>query len=148
MDKIKKVADVLIFNNQAQLALQLRATHDKSFPAHWDFSAAGGIKEGEDPEVAVKREAFEELGVSINPIPIGIESHSYRKWNSEDIKQVEIYFFKAAHNGPFKPDPKEVDQVCFFNLVTIEEMLRSGEKFHPEFEWAWDQGIIHNQISF
>ena len=56
MKKNKASAVVLVFNSENNLALQLRAAHDDSYPGHWDFSAAGGIEAHETLVDAAIRE--------------------------------------------------------------------------------------------
>jgi len=63
MTEYKKSSGVLVFNNKGELALQLRAAKDDSFPSHWDFSAGGGINAGEDNKLSAQREVKEELGI-------------------------------------------------------------------------------------
>lgn len=134
--KEKKSAVVLVFNSKNQLALQLRAADDSSYPLHYDFSAAGGIDEGEDQKHAAVRELREELGIDGLPDLIG-------EYQFEDEKIVDtLYVFRLIYDGHFSPDPKEVDDVKFFSLLEIEQMLMSGDKFHPEFPFLWNMGII------
>ena len=59
----KKGAVVIISNDKDSIVLQLRAAHDNSFPSHWDFSAGGGVENGEDERQSIEREIKEELGV-------------------------------------------------------------------------------------
>lgn len=138
----KKSAAVLIFNNKSQLALQLRAAHDKSFPSHWDFSAGGGIDPGESNKQAAERELREELGVSAPLEFVAQEHYSYPAWNFPNTREVDLSIYKAHHNGPFKIDPNEIKKAGFFSLEKIGEMIESGVKFHPEFVLSWNKGII------
>lgn len=134
--KHKRSSVILVFNKKGELALQLRSAQDTSYPLHWDFSAAGGIDPGEDSKDAALRELFEELGIKAEVESIGEET--YRDENAQD----ELYIYKAYHDGPFSPDFTEVKEVKFFRLDKIEDMLKSGAKFHPEFPFLWDKGII------
>lgn len=134
----KKSAVVLIFNDLGDLALQLRSSTDSKYAHHWDFSAAGGIEDGEDPLAADVRETKEEIGVSIKPEMIG--EILYEDKRGQDY----LYLYKAVHNGPFEVDGVEVEKVEFFSLEQIESMLDNREKFHPEFPYVWKKGIIKN----
>lgn len=142
MIEYKKSADVLIFNDKGELALQLRALNDKSFPLHWDFSAGGGIDGEEDPKFAAEREVFEELGVKVDVEFISKEHFTYPAWDPTLTRETDVFIYITHHNGPFHPDPKEVEKVEFFRLDKIKEMMESGGKFHPEFVLTWNKGII------
>lgn len=134
----KESAIVLVFNSNNELLLQLRAADDDSFPSHWDFSAGGGIDDGGDPKISAERELTEELGITAPVEPIGREECTYPAWNPANTRAAVLYLFKTSHEGPFKPDPKEVQKVEFFSFDQIDQMLASGEKFHPEFMYVWN----------
>lgn len=132
----RKSSVVLVFNDKNELALQLRAATDTSYPSHWDFSAAGGIKDGEDPLDAANRELEEEIGIHGKLEPVG--EVSYVDERGEDY----LYIYKMRHNGSFNLDPNEVDDERFFALAVIASMIQAGEKFHPEFIFVWNKGVI------
>lgn len=134
--KNKKSSVILVFNDKKELALQLRAAHDKSYPLHWDFSAAGGIEENEDHKNAAIRELKEELGIEGEIEFIG--EVLYQSGGETD----NLYIYKTTYNGQFSPNPNEVERIQFFSMDKIKEMIESGEKFHPEFLYVWNKGII------
>lgn len=138
----KRSAIVLIFNTQGELALQLRAANDDSFPSHWDFAAGGGIDEGENEQEAAERELREELGVEAKTEFIAYKKYTYPAWKPGVMREVELWIYEAQYDGPFTPDPNEVEKAGFFNLDEIEKMMESGERFHPEFKLAWEDGLI------
>jgi len=148
MVEYKNSTNVLIFNDAGELALQLRSANDDLFPSYWDFSAGGGIDEGEDSKLAAEREAMEELGIQVTVEPVGEEHFQYPGWDPSVIREVDLHIFKARHNGPFKPDLKEVDKVQFFSLNEIQDMIDSGAKFHPEFLLLWKKGIIQSSQNY
>jgi isopentenyldiphosphate isomerase len=138
----KKSSATMIFNDQGELALQLRAAHDDSFPSHWDFSAGGGIDSGEDEKASAEREVKEELGVETSTEFVAQEHFTYPAWKPDTSREADLWIYRAHHNGPFSPDSNEVDDVRFFPLDAIKRMMESGEKFHPEFVLAWEKGLI------
>ena len=103
---------------------------------HWDFSSAGGIEPGEDHKNAAIRELREELGIKAPLEYIGEELYK------DEPCTDQLFIYKTVHNGPFKLDPVEVEDVRFFTKEQIENMLNSGVKFHPEFSFVWNKGII------
>lgn len=144
MTEYKKSSGILVFNDKGELALQLRAAGDNSFPFHWDFSAGGGIEPREDDELSAERELKEELGIDAKVQFIAQEHFTYPAWTPSVTREADLFIYKTYHNGPFNPDPREVDKVEFFKLETIKEMIESGQKFHPEFILSWNKGIIKN----
>lgn len=136
IEKIKSTG-VIIFNTKGEMLIQLRASNDNSFPLHWDFAAGGGIDEGEDSQEAAEREVMEELGVKAE-IHFIIEEHiTYTAWQSEITREGHLFLYKAEHDGPFDPDPHELDDVQFFTIEEIDKMIVSKDKFHPEFLLTW-----------
>lgn len=129
---MEKFVAVLIFNTQGEMAWQLRAAKDDSYALHWDFSAGGGIDEGEDAQQSAPRELQEELGITV-PNLVYLGEHIV----CDEIQKTEelMFLFKATHNGPFNPDPKEVEHVEFFSPAFIEQMLQDGSKIHPTFKY-------------
>ncbi|MDP2168197.1 MAG: NUDIX domain-containing protein [Thermodesulfovibrionales bacterium] len=55
-----RVALIMLYDRQKRLLLQHRTEDARIMPGYWAFFG-GGIKDGETPEEAVRREAFEEL---------------------------------------------------------------------------------------
>lgn len=66
--KIRNVAFVILYDDENRILIQHRTDNAPLYPSYWGFFG-GGIKENETPEVAVKREALEELNYKlINPL--------------------------------------------------------------------------------
>lgn len=135
-DSADKSAVILVFNSKGDLALQLRSATDSKYPHHWDFSAAGGIEEGEDPQDAAQRELKEEIGIDAELQSIG--EILYQDEKGKDY----LYLYRTTYDGSFESDGVEVEKVEFFSLRNIKSMLVNGEKFHPEFPFLWEKGII------
>jgi len=134
--KRRSSAITLIYNEQGDLALQLRAAHDDSYPSHWDFSAGGGIDEGEDPHTAAVRELQEELGITCGIEYIGKEVYM------DEYCVDQLYMYRTTYSGPFKLNNNEVADLVFFSPLKIQEMIDANEKFHPELRTLWKQGLI------
>jgi isopentenyldiphosphate isomerase len=142
MEEYKKSSSIMVFNDEGKLLLQLRAPDDDSFPLHWDFSAGGGIEKGEDEKFSAKRELQEELGIKTEIDFVTKEQCTYPAWIPNTTRVVDLWLYIACHNGPFHPDSTEVDRVEFFTIETIAQMIKSGHKFHPEFIFAWNKGLV------
>jgi len=57
---------IWIYDDNAEVLMQLRSKNKKSFPGVWDVSVAGHIAAGESPEETAVRGEKEEIGVDIS----------------------------------------------------------------------------------
>lgn len=81
---VRRVVRVLVFNNNRELFLQLRAPDSKSFPSHWDVSAGGHVDVGETDDHAAVRELAEEIGITGVP-----------------LEKIDRYYFEEEEKGKF-----------------------------------------------
>ena len=140
------VVDILIYNDEGELALQKRAAGDKSFPDHWDFSAGGHIDENENSADAASRELSEGLGI-VGALSFVDQEHvQYSGWKPNVQREVDVAIYKMIHNGPFEINPKEVKEIGFFKLETIQKMIDNGDKFHLEFLLVWEKGLCSHGV--
>lgn len=87
----------------------------------------GHVRYGEDYIDAAKREMNEELGLDIE-----LEF----KWKDyyTDERGIKRFLgtFIGHYDGPFRLNPREVEKIEYFSLEIIQQMIDSGDKFHPE----------------
>ncbi|MCX6819069.1 MAG: NUDIX domain-containing protein [Candidatus Aenigmarchaeota archaeon] len=135
-----RIVHVLIFNSKGEMALHLRSRHKSFCPQHWSTPVGGHVQSGESYEEAALRESEEEL--DIKP-----ELKFFYKdiYNANRIKKF-LVTFRAVFDGPFMVNPLEVEKVEFFNLGKIQEMINSGEKFHPELLFLLKKHFGINKI--
>jgi len=62
--KLHPVIHLHVFNSKGELYLQKRPEWKDIQPGKWDTSVGGHVDLGESVEIALKREAQEELGIS------------------------------------------------------------------------------------
>lgn len=134
-----------IFNDKGQLFLQKRSANKDVQPNKWDSSVAGHIDLGETPDIAVLREAYEEMGIkSIDPIFI-------TKYIIETDNEIELsYCYYAIYNGEFNFDNDEVSDGKFWNIDDIKSNLRNGTftvNFESDFLLFLKKGLpkVENQ---
>jgi isopentenyldiphosphate isomerase len=123
-----RITHVLVFDDSGRMALQLRSKNVSFCPLHWCTSSGGHVLSGESYEQSASREMQEEIGIKAALSFMAKDLYTYRERNLSKF----LVTFKSSHNGPFNPDPKEVDAVKFFSLGQIQEMIDNDEKFSPE----------------
>ena len=122
------VVHLHIFNNDGHLLLQKRSPNKDIQPGKWDTAVGGHVDYGETTEEALRREVLEELGIT------DFEAKQIGKYIFEsDIEKELVNSYKAVHNGPFTPNPEELDECRFWPISEIDENLGKGV-FTPNFE--------------
>lgn len=113
----------VIFNEQGQLLL-CKHTYRRLHP--WGLPG-GGLKPGEEPLQAIKRELFEETGLSIQQARLLLAE------NSNEFHNVSLTYLCTGLGGTFVPSD-EVSSIQYFDTdklpdffpehgVTIEKAL-------------------------
>lgn len=125
---LHRIVHIFVFNTEGKMALQLRAKRLFFAPDHWCTSAAGHVSAGETAEFAAYREYEEELGCPADTL----EFFNKDFYSAENRPDKFLCTYKIISDGPFNPDPHEVQRVEYFTLDEIRDMIDNGEKFHPE----------------
>jgi isopentenyldiphosphate isomerase len=133
-----RIVHVLVFDSKGRLALQQRSAKNKFLPLYWGTSSGGHVRAGESYQEAGTREMREELNL-FTPIEFLYQGIYIDLLKSGFKKQ--IWVFKTYANGPFKIDPAEGENIHFFSLVEIQEMLEKKEKFMPELLWILENNF-------
>ena len=122
------VVHLHILNERGEIYLQKRSMKKDIQPGKWDTAVGGHIDYGEEVEVALKREAREELGIT------GFEYSLVTKYLFEsEIERELINCYKTIYNGSISPDLDEVDEGRFWSFDEI--MTNVGKNiFTPNFE--------------
>jgi isopentenyldiphosphate isomerase len=124
------VVHCVVTDRSGQLLLQLRSRHKDVQPGKWDTSVGGHVDPGETIEEALRRELREELGLVPEP---GGPEFLYRYVMRSEIETELVHTFRLTSEGPFRPDPNEIDEIRFWTHAEIEARLGSGV-FTPNFE--------------
>ena len=126
------VVHMHVINNNKSILLQKRPDSKQIQPGKWDTAVGGHISAGETLDQALKKEAFEE---------IGLENFSARlfktyKWESEIEKEL-VYLFLTRDFKNIKVHTEEVVEVRFW---TKKQILRNLGKniFTPNLEFELD----------
>ena len=122
------VVHLHIFNKAGDLYLQKRSMSKDIQPGKWDTAVGGHIDYGESVEEALRREVREELGI------MSFEPTFMKRYVFESIVEKElVHTFRTIYEGPFDPDPEELDDGRFWSLQEIKDNLGKGV-FTPNFE--------------
>lgn len=122
------VVHLHVFNSDGELYLQKRPQWKDIEPNKWDTAVGGHIGFGEDIDTALKREAYEE---------IGIKDFSYKQIGcyvfESEIEKELVYVHIAYYDGVIKPDVEELSDGRFWSHEDIFENIGKGV-FTPNFE--------------
>ncbi len=136
----RRIVHVLIFNSEGKMALQMRSKHKSFRPEYWCTSVGGHVRFGENYKEAAIREMQEEIGIEKEPEFLG--KHHCSDGNGQEMF---LSVFKLVFGGPFQINPEEVERIEFFSMDVIDEMIKNGEKFHPELLFLLKRFYANNE---
>lgn len=127
---------LLVFHPDGRLLLQKRSATKDTCPGLWDSSVGGHVGAGEDPFVSVLRETREELGIELRPDQLEFAAEHVVDLPG-DTDRERVLCWTTLHEGPFDPDPVELDCIGWFTRPEIDRMLERGV-CTPNFRVQWD----------
>ncbi|HHJ40533.1 MAG: hypothetical protein AXA67_10340 [Methylothermaceae bacteria B42] len=127
---------LLVFNSKSEVLLQKRSRQKAVKPGFWDSTAAGHVDAEEDYDQCVLREVKEELGIQLPEIP-----HKAFKIPASQTTGMEFcQVYTAIHQGPFQPNPEEIEQLRWFTPEQIKQWLaQGGEGLTNTVQFIFDQ---------
>lgn len=120
---IHRAVGVAIINLKREVLLQKRSRTKDLYPGFYTLAVTGHALRRETYLDAAQREVREELRIS-------------RKLNFKFLKKIIIPYEKETHmcvlfitkdEGPFNPDPREIESVKFFSEDEIRKKLAKGK---------------------
>lgn len=121
------VVHLHVFNSKGELYLQKRPEWKDIQPGKWDTSVGGHVDLGESIDIALNREAREELGIAdFNP-----ERLTHYVFESEREKEL-VFSFRTTIDGDISPSD-ELDGGRFWSMDDIRQNIGKGI-FTPNFE--------------
>jgi isopentenyldiphosphate isomerase len=137
---------VMLFDSLGRLVLQRRHSSKLTYPGCWDLSASGHVEESDYPDprapdadldavydaVAV-RELEEELGVRAELARLGTFGPE------PGIHYEHFVLYRGAHDGPYRAQESEVEEVRAFTAAEYDALAASGAKMTHSLAWlvAW-----------
>lgn len=125
-----RIVHVLVFNNQGEIALQLRSKTKSFCPGCWSTSVGGRVQSGESYVEAAIREMKEEIGIELKLEKIADDL--YIDPNHNGLKMFQR-IYKTKYNQPISNNDPDIERFEYKSLGEIQRMVDNGEKFHPEF---------------
>jgi isopentenyldiphosphate isomerase/intracellular septation protein A len=133
------VVHLQVFNSKGYIWLQKRPLDKLVQPGKWDSAVGGHISFGEDLETALKREAYEEIG--LKDFKAGYLGKY--KWDT-DLESELVYYFISYDYQKIRLHSEEVLEGKFWSPDQIERGLGKGI-FTPNFEYEFN--LIKTQKS-
>ena len=134
------VVHLHVVNNNKAILLQKRPMSKLIQPGKWDTAVGGHISAGETLEQALKKEAFEEIGL----VDFSAKLVKTYKWEPE-VEAELVYMFVTHDFKNFKVHSDEVEEARFWTKNQIENNLGKGiftPNFEIEFELLKEMKVI------
>ncbi|MCX8027956.1 MAG: NUDIX domain-containing protein [Thermodesulfovibrionales bacterium] len=138
---LHKVVHVIVVNDAGELLLQKRSLNKDVAAGLWDTSVGGHVDIGESIESALIRETEEEIGV----IPERLD-YLYSYIHSNEYESELVYTYLLKHNGPFRYNIEEIDELRFWNLDDIRANIKTGI-FSPNFITEFEKYTHHISLT-
>lgn len=132
------VVHLHVFNTNGDLFLQKRPAWKDIQPNKWDTAVGGHIDFGENTDMALRREAKEELDIS-DFTPERLGEYVFESSCEKEL----VYSFKTTYERTITTNEKELESGRFW---TMEEISRNLGKdiFTPNFELEFNKLIKCN----
>jgi isopentenyldiphosphate isomerase len=122
------VVHMHVINPGKSVLLQKRPETKLIQPGKWDTAVGGHISAGETVEEALKKEAFEEIGLT------GFSARQLMVYTWEsDVEAELVYLFLTHDSNNYRLHSEEVTEAKFWTKKQIETNLGCGI-FTPNFE--------------
>ena len=125
--RLHPVVHLHVYNGRGEVYLQKRPDWKTIQPGKWDTAVGGHIDLGENIELALKREAGEELGIE-DFIPEQVAKYVFES----EVERELIFVFKTVYDGEILPTD-ELDGGRFWPMAELVESMGKGV-FTPNFE--------------
>lgn len=129
------VVHLHVFNSDGKLYLQKRPAWKDIQPDRWDTACGGHVDYGEEINQALKREVFEELGIT------DYEATFIKHYVFESSVERELVnVFITTYDGDIHPSSDELAGGRFWSAADINANIGKGV-FTPNFEREYKEII-------
>lgn len=133
-----RIVHVLVFNNDGEMALQIRSKTKSFAPGYFSTSVGGYVLAGESYEEAAIREAKEELGLKLDQSDLEVIGDDHYVDDTNNCMFIRT-FRAGPYDGPFEVDQEEVESVIFKPVSEVHELMRGEGQFHPELKYILEK---------
>ncbi len=137
-----RIVHVFVINDNNEVYLQKRSDEVSYMPGAWCTSAGGHVLSGETYEQAARRELDEELGIKPNILFSVGSKFVFRIADQDRFIRV---FVTLASDIPTQSN-KEVSGGEFLAKEKAEQIIKSGEKIHPQLAPCFDLLLLDDQM--
>jgi len=131
-----RAVHLLVFNECGDLFLQKRSLLKDTAAGKWCTSCSGHVDAGEDYDVAVLREAGEEIGLYLATVP---ERLFYLDACPETGNEF-VWVYRVESEGPFDLDPYEVEEGIWRSVSWIDQAIEDEPTaFAGSFCYLWNE---------
>ena len=126
------VVHLHVFNSKGDIYLQRRPEWKDIQPGKWDTAVGGHVDYGETPEVALRREVREELGIT-DFTPEFVDKYVFDSKREREL----VYVNRTTYDGEIHPSTEELDGGRFWTMQEIREAIGKGvltPNFESEFQ--------------
>lgn len=124
------VVHLHVYNSRGELFLQKRPEWKDIQPGKWDTAVGGHIDYGEDVATALKREVYEELGIT------DFEPEFLMRYVFESARERELVnVYRTIYDGEILPSD-ELDGGRFWKAEEISSAI-GKDLLTPNFEQEW-----------
>ena len=129
------VVHLHVFNKQGELYLQKRPEWKDIQPGKWDTAVGGHIDLGESVEIALKREAMEELNI-VDFTPEKLSQYVFKSDRESEL----VFSYKTVYDEAITPSG-ELDGGRFWTKEEIHASIGKGI-FTPNFESEYQRVFL------
>ena len=150
-DLLLNAVQLWLFNDKNELLIQRRSKSKEVDSGKIDVSTSGHVKQGETPDEAIYREAFEEIGLTKGELvncrlkPIGQIHVDFRKIGKKGNYLINEYVAITKKEAEdFKLQKDEVDDVAYIDFEIFKRAIKYGTPSIriPNVEPIWE--VIEN----
>ncbi len=118
-----RTAHVVVRSSDGRILLQRRSLDKDVQPGRWDTAVGGHLAHGESFEQAARREMAEEIGLTDGPEPQPLFDMAI----TNDIESEMTRVFTVVSDGPFIPQPEEVDELRLWSVGELSNAIGTGQ---------------------
>ncbi len=135
--RLHRAFSLYIVDASGAVLLQRRAAQKPLWPGFWSNSCCSHPRTGEVIESAVRRRAFEELGLHVDPTFLYKFQYQAKYEDVGSENELCSVFIARCDDRP-RPDPGEVSDWRYLDAAALDaDMAASDSVFTPWFKMQW-----------